>query len=248
MAVLMASVLDADWNDLENEVRMVDEAGIDGFSLDIMDGKFVERTTFDIDTVKRIRRATERPIEAHLMVESPENWMKDICDAGVDQLLFHIEATDKPMEILDYVQGRHLSCGIAVLIETPIESLPAEVMKRVDIVNLMAVRVGYGGQKASEQTVERIRQLRDIFGSLNGHFAIGVDGGMKIDNCRTFSEAGADLILMGTGIYHASDRAEAVRTARENIQSDDPESRERLRVFFEKNHLLNDNGEKKCTD
>ena len=248
MAVLLASVLDADWNDLENEVKMVDMAGIDGFSLDIMDGKFVERTTFDVDTVKRIRRATERPIEAHLMVESPENWMEEICDAGVDQFLFHIEATERPLEILDYVQGRNLSCGIAVLIDTPIGSLPVEVMKKVDIVNLMAVRVGYGGQKASQQTADRIRQLREVFGSVNGHFAIGVDGGMKIDNCKTFSDAGADLILMGTGIYRAPDRAEAVRTARENINSADPVSRGRLKVFFEKNHVLNYSGEKKCTD
>ncbi|MBO4360733.1 MAG: ribulose-phosphate 3-epimerase [Eubacteriaceae bacterium] len=193
MAILLASVLDADWNDLENEVKMVDDAGIDGFSLDIMDGKFVERTTFDMDTVRRIRMATNRPIEAHLMVESPEEWMEEICEAGVDQLLFHIEATQRPLEILDYVQGRDLSCGIAVLIETPIESLPTEVMRRVDIVNLMAVRVGYGGQKASEQTEERIRQLREIFGCVNDHFAIGVDGGMKIDNCADFAGAGADL-------------------------------------------------------
>ena len=248
MAILMASVLDADWNDLENEVRMVDEAGVDGFSLDIMDGKFVERVTFDIETAKRIRNATERPIEAHLMVEEPENWMKDICDAGADQFVFHIEATDKALEILDYVQGRKLSCGIAVLIDTPIESLPEEVMRRVDMVNLMAVRIGYGGQKASEQTVERIRQLRDIFGSVNDHFAIEVDGGMKIDNCKTFAEAGADLILMGTGIYHAPDRVEAVRTARELINSDDPVSRDRLKVFFGKNHLLQKEVEKECTD
>ena len=235
MAVLMASVLDANWDDIENEVRVVDEAGVDGFSLDIMDGKFVERVTLDMPMICRIRNATDRPVEAHLMVEKPEEWMERICDAGCDQFLFHIEATKVPLDIIRYVHARGLSCGIAVLIDTPIASIPKEVMAEVDTVNLMAVRIGYGGQKASTETADRIRELRRLFSDVNDHFAIEVDGGMKAENCSEFVKAGADLILIGTGIYHRDDRAQAVREAKAAMDNDDPVSRERLRVLFEKN-------------
>lgn len=238
MAILMASILDADWMNLENEIRSVDKAGVDGFSLDIMNGTFVPRITFGPHIVSKIRNFTDLPIEVHLMIDNPEKQIEAFCDAGADQILFHIEATTCADEIIQYVHSRKISVGIAVLLDTDIRTIPRELIASIDAINFMAVPVGYGGQKPSKETINRIQEFRSYCESLNYNIAIEVDGGMKQDNCRAYVEAGADLIVIGTGIYHASNYKEAVSSAQSEICHNDVIAKKRLKHFLCGNSIL----------
>lgn len=234
MAILMASILDANWDDIENEIKNVARAGVDGFSLDVMDGVFVPRTTFGPETVARIRRMTDLPLEVHLMVARPEEQIAAFCDAGADQILFHMEATEHAEEIIRRLHDRGVSAGVAVLVDTEVEDIPDELIRAADALNFMAVPIGYGGQKPSERTVEKIRAFRARCAGLNPDIAVEVDGGMKQHNCSACVDAGADLIVIGTGIYRAERYDEAVASAQANMRHDDPGSRRRLRRMLER--------------
>lgn len=238
MAILLASILDADWMNLESEIRSVDKAGVDGFSLDIMNGTFVPRTTFGPHVVSIIRNITDLPIEVHLMVDNPEKHIEAFCDAGADQVLFHVEATKYANEIISYVHSRNISVGIAILKDTNINSISDKLIASVDAVNFMAVPVGYGGQQPSEDILNRVKEFRNRCKSINSNIAIEIDGGMKQDNCKEFVDAGADLIVIGTGIYHAKNYDEAVINALSQINHDDVIAKQRLQNFLNGNSIL----------
>ncbi len=232
MAILLASILDADWLKLTEEIQAVDSAGIDGFSIDIMDGNFVPRITFGPHIVSQIRNITDLPIEAHLMIANPDEQIKNYCDAGADQILFHLEASKNPVAMIDYIHSRGLLAGLAILIETDLDAVSDEILEKIDALNLMAVRVGYGGQKPAENTIERIIALRERAKILNPNLVIEIDGGMKQDNCGNYVNAGADIIVIGTGIYKASDYSEAIAAAKANMNFDASLSKKRLNSFL----------------
>lgn len=242
MAILLASILDADWANLENEIKAVDSAGVQGFSIDIMDGMFVPRITFGPHIVSKIRNLTDLPIEVHMMVSNPEKQVEKFCDAGADQVVFHIEATNDAPSLINYVKSRGLRVGLAMLLETNVESLSDEMIKSIDVINLMAVPVGYGGQKKSTETIERVRILRERAEKVNPSLAIEIDGGMKPENCSEFVDVGADVIIIGTGIYKSSNYSDAIDIAKSNIASDNAYSLNRLKGFLEcpSNKLIND--------
>ncbi|ULT57031.1 ribulose-phosphate 3-epimerase [Neobacillus drentensis] len=228
MAIVLASILDADWSKLADEIRDVDRAGVDGFSIDIMDGKFVPRTTFGPKDVSDIRNLTNVPIEVHLMVSNPENHVESYCDAGADQVVFHIEAANDPLSIIDSIHARGLRAGIAILKETPLDKLSDDVLKSIDALTIMAVTVGFGGQKPSSETVQRIIEIRERAKEINPNLFVVIDGGMKPDNCSEFVQAGADAVVIGTGIYHASNYEEAIKTTHQNIDPNEPVSKKRI--------------------
>jgi len=232
MGIILASILDADWSRLPDEIRDVDRAGVDAFSIDVMDGQFVPRETFSPETVLEIRNITGLPIEVHLMVNSPEEHVKKYCDAGADQVVFHLEAAKDPLAIIEYIHSRGLQAGIAILKETPLENISDEVFTSIDALTLMSIKVGFGGQKPSPETIDRIKQLRERAEKMNPNLAIIIDGGMKPGNCSEFIGAGADGVVIGTGIYHADNYEEALKLAKQNANSDDPVARKRLEGFF----------------
>jgi ribulose-phosphate 3-epimerase len=233
MAVIAASILDADFSHLEHEVTRVAEAGVDAFSLDVMDGSFVPRVTFGDDVVALVRDWIDLPIEVHLMVDEPERWIQKICDAGADMVLFHLEATSSPHEIVDHVRGEGRRVGVAIKEETPLAALSAELLAAVDLVNLLSVPIGFGGSPSAPDTLDRIKELRGRADAIEAQLAIEVDGGVKPENAGRYVEAGADMLTVGTGIYHAPDAARAVATLRSATGGPrDDLSRERLRRFL----------------
>ena len=232
MAILMASLLDADWARLGDEVRGADQAGVDGISIDITDGIFVPRFTFGPNAVSVIRNITDLPLEVHLMIANPEKQVEIFCDAGGDQIIFHIEATNDPLALIRYIKSRGLQAGLSLNEETPLEKLTDHMIEAIDAVNFMAVPVGYGGQKPTERTFEKIHTIRERAKNINPLLAVEIDGGMKPDNCAEYVEAGADVIIIGTGIYKSSDYGEAVRIAKQNMLFNDDVSRKRLEVFL----------------
>lgn len=233
LAVIAASILDADYAQLEREVRRIAEAGVDAFSLDVMDGRFVPRLTFGELVAARVREWTDVPIEVHLMVEDPDSWVRRMADAGADLIMFHLEAVHDPLEVAARIRDERRLVGLALRLETPIEHLPDEVLAAVDLVNLVAVPLGYGGAASASDTFERIAELRSRIDERGFVAGIEVDGGVKPSNAAAYVESGADMLTVGTGIYHAPDAEEAVRTLRETTAGPgDERARARLQRFL----------------
>ncbi len=232
MAILLASLLDANWMNLADEVQAVDAAGIDGFSIDVCDGQFVPRITFGPHIASKIRNITDLPIEVHLMVSKPEKFVEQYCDAGADQLIFHVETTNDPFALIDYVKSRGLQVGLALCRDTPLTMITDRMLESINALNFMAIVVGYGGQKASEHTLEKVQIIRERAKSINPLLALEIDGGMKAYNCADYVKAGADVIIMGTGIYKTDNYNDAVRLAKQHMLENDVESQKRLKAFL----------------
>jgi ribulose-phosphate 3-epimerase len=229
----MASILDADYSCLRSEIERVDKAGVDAFTLDIMDGRFVERFTFGDQLAAKIREWTSLPIEVHLMVSEPAGWARRFCDAGADMILFHLEATSNPMEVIDVVRSEGRSVGIALLSETPVSALDLRLLESVDTINFLAVPVGFGGAPPANNTLDRIQELRARCDEEGVDVAIEVDGGVKPNNACEFAQVGTDLLTVGTGIYHADDLASAMRELRACADTGDVDgARRRLDLFL----------------
>jgi ribulose-phosphate 3-epimerase len=233
VAIIAASILDADYARLQYEVTRVAAAGVDAFSLDVMDGHFVPRLTFGDYVAARVRGWIDLPIEIHLMVERPEAWVQRMCDAGADMIVFHLEAARDPFEIVERVRAEQRSVGVALKDQTPVERLHDDLLAAVDLVNLVAVPLGYGGSASAADTLDRIGELRARVDAAGLDVGIEVDGGVKPANAVRFVRAGADMLTVGTGIYQAPDADEAVRTLRDSTSGPlDERSRSRLRHFL----------------
>jgi ribulose-phosphate 3-epimerase len=233
VAVISASILDADFSDLRHEIERVADAGVDAFSLDVMDGHFVPRLTFGEFLVARIRTWIDLPIEVHLMVEQPSTWVRRMADAGADLVMFHLEAASDAPAVVGEIRSERRAAGLAVRLDTPIDAIPAELLEAVDVVNLVAVPLGWGGAASAADTFERIASLRARIEELGTRTAIEVDGGVKPENAARYAQAGADMLTSGTGIYHAPDAAAAVATLRASTSGTaDAVARERLEPFL----------------
>jgi ribulose-phosphate 3-epimerase len=234
MAVISASILDADFSQLQNQVERVANAGVDAFSLDVIDGHFAPRVSFGQYIVALVRNWVTLPIEVHLMVERPERLVRPMCDAGADLVLFHLEATDNPEGIVESVRAEGRGVGVAVKEDTPIDAISDELLGAVDVVNLLSVPIGFGGSPSAPDTFDRIEYLRGRADALGIPLGIEVDGGVKPANAASYAEAGADMLTVGTGIYHAPDMGEAVRTLVSSTAGPaDAVARSRLRAFLD---------------
>ncbi|MGZ4314249.1 MAG: ribulose-phosphate 3-epimerase [Gaiellaceae bacterium] len=234
MAVISASILDADFSRLRAEVERVAEAGVDAFSLDVIDGHFAPRISFGEYIVALVRNWTVLPIEVHLMVERPERLVQRMSDAGADLVLFHLEATDDPQGMVERVRSEGRCVGVAVKEDTPIDAISDELLGAVDVVNLLSVPIGFGGSPSAPDTLERIAYLRQRADALGIPLGIEVDGGVKPTNAGGYVEAGADMLTVGTGIYHAADPVEAVQTLTSSTAGPaDAVARRRLHAFLD---------------
>jgi ribulose-phosphate 3-epimerase len=233
MAVIAASILDADFARLRSEITRVADAGVDAFSLDVMDGHFVPRLTFGEFLVTQIRSWIDLPIEVHLMVDSPGSLVQRMADAGADMIMFHFEATADPLDVVARIREERRAVGLAVRLDTPIDAIPEELLSAVDVVNLVAVPLGWGGNVSAAETFDRISELRARVDDLGAGTAIEVDGGVKPDNAARYAEAGADMLTSGTGIYHADDVDEAVSRLRRSTSGPaDAVARARCQAFL----------------
>ena len=216
MALIAASILDADFAHLRREIETVATAGVDMFTLDVMDGHFVPPITFGERVVARIRDWTDLPLETHLMVDQPAKWVEVMADAGADMITFHIEATDSAIAVIERIRKRDLRAGIALDVTTSVANLEG-VLELVDLVNVMAVPAGYGGQAFRPETLGRIAEVRALALDSGTEIAIEVDGGVKFKNAAEVAAAGADILVVGTGIYHEADRGTAVRRLKAGV-------------------------------
>jgi ribulose-phosphate 3-epimerase len=209
MAIIAASILDADFAKLRDEVVSVDKAGVDTFTLDVMDGVFVPRISFGSYLVARVREWTDLAINIHLMTVEPINQIEKMYDAGADSITFHLEATTDPLGVIDAIKSYGLLVGLAIHVETPVAKL-FEFLPYIDLVNLMSVRTGFGGLSFDAEVLQKIRDLAKEIAASKTNVAIMVDGGVKVNNIRDIASAGADILVVGTGIYHTSNYEESI--------------------------------------
>jgi ribulose-phosphate 3-epimerase len=207
------SILASNFAQLGEEVRRVEEGGADVIHVDVMDGHFVPNISIGIPVVEGLRKATRLPLDVHLMIEQPEEYIEDFVRAGADRVLIHQEATVHLDRALAMIREAGAQAGVAINPATPVMML-TDVLHKADTVLVMSVNPGFGGQKFIPNAMEKIRQLNQWRSRYNGVFRIEVDGGVDLDNTAELAQAGANTFVAGTSIFHTPDPAAAARQIR----------------------------------
>jgi ribulose-phosphate 3-epimerase len=200
-AQIGASILTADWLHLEEEIRRGEAAGVDFFHLDIMDGMFVPNITFGPIMVQTLRRATNFPLDVHLMIESPERYLDAFADAGATTLTLHTEATRHLQSALQTLKQQGVRVGVSINPATPLVVLE-EVLPIADQLLIMSVNPGFGGQTFIPGSLSKIERAREMIERLNPRCNLEVDGGIKASNIGKVRSAGADMFVVGSGVFN----------------------------------------------
>lgn len=205
-------MLSADFLHLEKDVRMVNEHA-DIFHLDIMDGVFVPNLSYGFPVVEAIAKIAEKPLDVHLMIVKPENYVERFADVGAGLISFHLNATEKPGEVLKMIRAKGVKAGLAINPDIPVEEL-FPYLKEVDFILLMSVFAGFGGQKFIEATYDRVRVLKAEMNRQGVNVPIEVDGGVSASNAAALVEAGAEMLVAGSAVFKAEDPAAVISAMR----------------------------------
>lgn len=207
---VLPSLLACDFAHLEREVKAVEAAGAPVLHLDIMDGHFVPNISFGIPIVEAVRRVTDLPLDVHLMISRPDEYVKRFRKAGADSLSIHVEAADDPRPVLDKIRSLGALAGLALNPPTPLSAIEAS-LPHCDLVLVMSVMPGFGGQEFNEVALTKLRTLRD---RPDCDVLLEVDGGVNAETAGACAEAGAMLFVAGTAIFSEGDRASAIERIR----------------------------------
>jgi len=204
------SILSANFANLAEDIRKVEEAGADMLHVDVMDGHFVPNITIGPPVVKSIREATKLPLDVHLMISDPDKYIPAFADAGANVLTIHAESTVHLDRTVNPVRSHNVRVGLAVNPATPLSDIEYGIAL-ADMLLIMTVNPGFGGQKFIRYVVDKIRQARQMIECRNLRCVIEVDGGIDLDTLPDVVKAGADVLVAGTAIFHAPDPGRKVR-------------------------------------
>jgi len=204
--VVLPSLLLCDFGNLEREVRKLEVAGVRGLHLDVMDGHFVPNMTYGLTMVSTLRGLTDLPLDVHLMISNPGDYLKKYVDAGADLLTLHAEAVDDPRPLLEEIRELGASAGLAINPPTPVASIEA-ALPLCDLVLVMGVMPGFGGQAFEEIALQKIRDLRAM---VSPETLLEVDGGLNASTIAACGLAGAQLLVVGSAIFCEPDYARAI--------------------------------------
>lgn len=203
------SLLAADFTRLPEEIDLVNNSEADWLHLDVMDGRFVPNITFGMFIIKAIRKMCAKPLDVHLMIEEPERYIQDFREAGADVITVHYEACTHLHRTLQQIKEAGAKAGVAVNPHTPV-ALLEEVLEEVDLVLIMSVNPGFGGQKFIYRSLAKIRELRDRLTVRNLPALIEVDGGVGMQNAEKLLQAGVDVLVAGSSVFRSENPTEAI--------------------------------------
>ena len=205
------SILSADFSQLGNEIKRLEEGGADMIHVDVMDGHFVPNLTIGPPVVKSLRPKTEKFIDVHMMVVDPEKLVEPFAKAGADNITFHIEATNDPVCVIDLIRSCGSKVGVSIKPATPLSDI-FPILDKVDVVLIMSVEPGFGGQGYLSESNERISEIRKFLNEkCLDRVLIEVDGGIKLHNAKEVIDAGANVLVAGSEIFKANNPIQTIK-------------------------------------
>ncbi len=202
--LIAPSILASDFSRLQEEIEMVNQSKADWFHLDVMDGVFVPNISFGIPVIKSMKKHAKKPFDVHLMIVQPERYIDEFYDCGADILTVHYEASTHLHRTVDEIRKKGMKAGVAINPHTPVHLLD-DIISYIDLVCIMSVNPGFGGQKFIETTYEKTRNLREMANVKNKHLKIEIDGGVTLDNYKKLIDYGADVLVAGNTVFASKD-------------------------------------------
>ncbi len=213
MVKIAPSILSADFSRLGEEVRAAEQAGADMVHVDVMDGHFVPNITIGPLVVKAVRKVASIPLDVHLMIAEPDRYIKDFADSGADIITVHEEASIHLHRTIQIIRECGVKAAVSINPATPVSHIEI-VLPYVDMVLIMSVNPGFGGQEFIPEILPKIRQLKECINKNNYAVEIEVDGGVKVDNVADVVQAGADIVVMGSAFYNSDNYADTIKSVR----------------------------------
>ena len=202
----LPSILQCDYGNLEREIHRFEDAGVKGLHLDVMDGNFVPNLSFGFPVIEAVRRLTDMPLDVHLMISNPENYVTRYVEAGADIVTVHAEVLDDPRPVLEEIRNLGAGAGLAINPPTPVETIK-EAIPHCDLVLVMSVMPGFGGQAFDNSAIAKLQEIRVL---APDSLTLEVDGGVDKDNIAACVEAGAEFLVVGSAITRQDDYSTAV--------------------------------------
>ncbi|MBW8051020.1 MAG: ribulose-phosphate 3-epimerase [Cytophagales bacterium] len=202
--IIAPSILAADFANLQREIEMLNQSEADWIHLDVMDGRFVPNISFGIPVTEAIKRIAKKPLDIHLMIVEPEKYLEDFRNAGADTLTVHLEACDHLQRTIHQIKEAGCKAGVAINPHTSVNLLE-EVIADIDLVCLMSVNPGFGGQKFIHHTYEKTKKLKELIKANNSKALIEIDGGVNSENAPKLLSLGADVLVAGNFVFSAPD-------------------------------------------
>ncbi len=207
--IVSPSMLSADFGHLDRDTRMIDRSAAEWVHIDVMDGVFVPNISFGFPVLKAITSATEKFMDVHLMIVEPEKYVERFAQAGADLVTFHIEATDKVEECIELIRKSGAKVGVSIKPKTPVEALEP-ILDKIDLVLVMSVEPGFGGQSFIDGSTDKVRALRGMIDSKGLDVMIEIDGGVSRHNAGELYEAGCDALVAGSAVFKAPNPEEEI--------------------------------------
>lgn len=217
MALIAPSILSADFGRLKEEVTLAEQAGVDMIHIDVMDGHFVPNITIGPLVVEAVRTATRLPLDVHLMIMNPEKYIQDFVKAGADIVTVHVEACVHLHRVITQIKENGVKAGVSLNPATPL-SLVEEILHDIDLLLIMTVNPGFGGQQFIPSCLDKIKRAKSMILTRGYDALVEVDGGVKLDNSKEVVKAGADILVMGSAFFGETDYKEFMKKLRKELE------------------------------